>query len=87
MYMQQDTQTTISISRELAEELERAAKRSGKDRDSFLKGLIGHFAGGQSMRLKKWGEALAIQNKIKARTAAGGIVEFIRRMREHRYGG
>lgn len=85
--MQHDAQTTISISRELAEELERAAKRSGKDRDSFLRGLIGQLAGDKSMRLKKWGEALVIQNKIKAHTAAGGIVEFIRRMREQRYGG
>lgn len=84
--MEHDTQTTITISRTLAEELERASKRSGKDRESFLRDLIERLAGEKVIRTKKWGEALAIQSKIKKHAAAGGIVEFIRRIRETRYG-
>ena len=82
----QNTQATITISRTLAEELDRAAKEAGKDHETFLHELIHRLTRDHSDRTKHWNEAIAVQNTIKASAQAGGIVELIRRMRDSRYG-
>ena len=82
----QNTQATITISHRLAEELDRAAKQAGKDQEKFLHELIHRLTRDHSDRARHWSEAIAIQNKIKASAQAGSIVEFIRRMRDTRYG-
>lgn len=81
----QDTQT-ITISRTIAEELDRVARESGKDRETLLQELVEQLTAARKTGGHRWGEAIKIQDKIKATAVSGGIVEFIRRMRESRYG-
>ncbi|MBI2551904.1 hypothetical protein HYW17_01220 [Candidatus Uhrbacteria bacterium] len=82
----QNTQATITISHRLAEELDRAAKQAGKDQETFLHELIHQLTHDRADRTGHWNEAIAVQDAIKASARAGGIVEFIRRMRDTRYG-